>query len=79
LTIGLTIFIFSAGRFTCLASVGCHPPFSSLLFFTHKSTLLNVAKNGAQEYLVKSHLSGDNLDWAIEKAMFAVAFNAHVS
>jgi DNA-binding NarL/FixJ family response regulator len=31
-------------------------------------------KNGAQEYLVKSHVAGDNLDWAIQKAIFAVAF-----
>ncbi|HKY73492.1 MAG TPA: response regulator [Nitrospira sp.] len=31
-------------------------------------------KNGAQEYLVKPHISGDDLDWAIQKAMFAVAF-----
>src|SRR5262245_1638197 len=31
-------------------------------------------KNGAQAYLVKTHTSGDNLDWAIQKAIFAVAF-----
>jgi DNA-binding NarL/FixJ family response regulator len=31
-------------------------------------------KNGAQDYLVKSRISGDNLDWAIQKAIFAVAF-----
>lgn len=30
--------------------------------------------NGAQAYLVKSQISGDNLDWAIQKAIFAVAF-----
>ena len=37
-------------------------------------------KNGAQEYLVKSHISGDILDWAIQKAIFAVAFkNVHLS
>jgi DNA-binding NarL/FixJ family response regulator len=31
-------------------------------------------RNGAQDYLVKSHTSGDNLDWAIQKSMFAIAF-----
>ena len=31
-------------------------------------------KNGAQEYLVKAYISGDDLAWAIQKAMFAVAF-----
>jgi DNA-binding NarL/FixJ family response regulator len=31
-------------------------------------------KNGAQAFLVKSHISGDNLDWAIQRAIFAVAF-----
>lgn len=37
-------------------------------------------KNGAQEYLVKSYISGDNLDAAILKAIFAVAFKkAHLS
>jgi len=30
--------------------------------------------NGAQGYLVKTHISGDNLDWEIQKAVFAVAF-----
>ena len=30
--------------------------------------------NGAQAYLVKPHISGDTLDWAIQKAIFAVAF-----
>jgi len=30
--------------------------------------------NGAQEYLVKSYISGDNLAWAIQKAIFAIAF-----
>jgi DNA-binding NarL/FixJ family response regulator len=31
-------------------------------------------KNGAQEYLVKAHISGDDLGWAIQKAIFTVAF-----
>ena len=29
--------------------------------------------NGAQAYLVKSQISGDRLDWAIQRAIFAVA------
>ena len=37
-------------------------------------------KNGAHEYLVKSHVSGDNLAWAIQTAILSVAFqNAHHS
>jgi DNA-binding NarL/FixJ family response regulator len=36
--------------------------------------------NGAQAFLVKSHISGDNLDWAIQKAIFAIGFKkAHCS
>lgn len=39
-----------------------------------------AVKNGAQMYLVKPHISGDDLDWAIQKALFAVAFkNTHHS
>jgi len=44
--------------------------------YLHRSNL--AMNNGAQEYLVKSHISGENLDAAIQKAIFAVAFkNAH--
>jgi DNA-binding NarL/FixJ family response regulator len=44
-------------------------------------SMANLAlTNGAQAYLVKSHISGDNLDWAIQKALFALAFKkAHHS
>ena len=36
--------------------------------------------NDVQAYMLKAHLSGDNLDWAIQKAIFAVAFKkAHHS
>src|SRR5262249_55908180 len=53
-----------------------HPEIA-VIFLTRQAlySLSDVAlSNGAQAYFLKSHISGDNLDWAIQKAIFAVAF-----
>ena len=52
-------------------------PEIAVIFLTRQArhSLSDLAlNNGAQAYLLKSHISGDNLDWTIQKAIFAVAF-----
>ena len=59
-----------------------HPEIAVIVFTRHALFPMGdlAMKNGAQEYLVKSHISGENLDAAIQKAISAVAFkNAHPS
>ena len=59
-----------------LVPQACHPEIA-VIFLTRLGlySMSDLAmKNGAQEYLVKSRISGDHLDWAIQKAIFSVAF-----
>jgi DNA-binding NarL/FixJ family response regulator len=59
-----------------------HPEIAVIVLTRHALFPMGdlAMKNGAQEYLVKSRISGENLDAAIQKAICAVAFkNAHPS